>query len=109
LQKEDADGSKYYEDVSLKQLLLFDRFTTTTYHEGLKLCGVDEYNKDSLVQTVTRPVLDENGNKQYDSEGNVITETITVTQPYDDPKTDYKVLPEDLTKTESRFTPTANP
>ena len=64
MQKQDADGSKYYEDVSLKQLLLFDRFTTTTYHEGLKLCGVDEYNEDT-------PGL-----------------------PYDDPKTDYKILPE---------------
>ena len=110
MQKEDADGSKYYEDVSLKQLLLFDRFTTTTYHEGLKLCGVDVYNKDSLVKTVTRPVLDENGNQQYDAEGNIITETITVTQPYDDPKTvdnpqtqnesspDYYVLPKDFDK-----------
>jgi len=68
LQKEDADGSKYYEDVSLKQLLLFDRFTTTTYHEGLKLCGVDEYNSE------------------------------TPGVPYDDPKTDYKVLPEDFDK-----------
>lgn len=68
MQKEDADGSKYYEDVSLKQLLLFDRFTTTTYHEGLKLCGVDEYNKDT-------PGI-----------------------PYDDPKTDYKILPEDFDK-----------
>lgn len=68
IQKQDADGSKYYEDVSLKQLLLFDRFTTTTYHEGLKLCGVDEYNEDT-------PGL-----------------------PYDDPKTDYKILPEDFDK-----------
>lgn len=68
MQKQDADGSKYYEDVSLKQLLLFDRFTTTTYHEGLKLCGVDEYNKDT-------PGI-----------------------PYDDPKTDYKILPEDFDK-----------
>lgn len=68
MQKEDADGSKYYEDVSLKQLLLFDRFTTTTYHEGLKLCGVDEYNKDT-------PCI-----------------------PYDDPDTDYKILPEDFDK-----------
>ena len=68
MQKQDADGSKYYEDVSLKQLLLFDRFTTTTYHEGLKLCGVDEYNEDT-------PGL-----------------------PYDDPKTDYKILPEDFDK-----------
>ena len=66
IQKQDADGSKYYEDVSLKQLLLFDRFTTTTYHEGLKLCGVDEYNED------------------------------TPSLPYDDPKTDYKILPEDF-------------
>lgn len=66
MQKEDADGSKYYEDVSLKQLLLFDKFTTTTYHEGLKLCGVDEYNED------------------------------TTGLPYDDPNTDYKVLPEDF-------------
>lgn len=68
IQKQDADGSKYYEDVSLKQLLLFDRFTTTTYHEGLKLCGVDEYNEDT-------PGL-----------------------PYDDPKTDYKILPKDFDK-----------
>ena len=68
MQKQDADGNKYYEDVSLKQLLLFDRFTTTTYHEGLKLCGVDEYNKDT-------PGI-----------------------PYDDPKTDYKILPEDFDK-----------
>ena len=68
MQKEDADGTKYYEDVSLKQLLLFDRFTTTTYHEGLKLCGVDEYNKDT-------PGI-----------------------PYDDPDTDYKILPEDFDK-----------
>ena len=68
MQKEDADGSKYYEDVSLKQLLLFDRFTTTTYHEGLKLCGVDEYNEGT-------PGL-----------------------PYDDPKTDYKILPKDFDK-----------
>lgn len=67
MQKQDADGSKYYEDVSLKQLLLFDRFTTTTYHEGLKLCGdVGEYNKD--------------------------TEGL----PYDDPNTDYKILPKDF-------------
>lgn len=68
MQKQDADGNKYYEDVSLKQLLLFDRFTTTTYHEGLKLCGVDEYNKDT-------PGI-----------------------PYDDPDTDYKILPEDFDK-----------
>lgn len=68
IQKQDADGSKYYEDVSLKQLLLFDRFTTTTYHEGLKLCGVDEYNEGT-------PGL-----------------------PYDDPKTDYKILPKDFDK-----------
>lgn len=68
IQKQDADGSKYYEDVSLKQLLLFDRFTTTTYHEGLKLCGVDEYNEDT-------PGL-----------------------PYDDQKTDYKILPKDFDK-----------
>lgn len=68
MQKQDADGNKYYEDVSLKQLLLFDRFTTTTYHEGLKLCGVDEYNEDT-------PGL-----------------------PYDDPNTDYKILPEDFDK-----------
>ena len=68
IQKQDADGSKYYEDVSLKQLLLFDRFTTTTYHEGLKLCGVDEYNEDT-------PGL-----------------------PYDDPKTDYTILPKDFDK-----------
>ena len=68
MQKQDADGSKYYEDVSLKQLLLFDRFTTTTYHEGLKLCGVDEYNEDT-------PGL-----------------------PYDDPQTDYKILPKDFDK-----------
>lgn len=68
MQKQDADGNKYYEDVSLKQLLLFDRFTTTTYHEGLKLCGVDEYNEDT-------PGL-----------------------PYDDPDTDYKILPEDFDK-----------
>lgn len=68
IQKQDADGSKYYEDVSLKQLLLFDRFTTTTYHEGMKLCGVDEYNEDT-------PGL-----------------------PYDDPKTDYKILPKDFDK-----------
>ncbi len=66
MQKQDADGNKYYEDVSLKQLLLFDRFTTTTYYEGLKLCGVDEYNED------------------------------TTGLPYDDPKTDYKILPEDF-------------
>ena len=68
IQKQDADGSKYYEDVSLKQLLLFDRFTTTTYHEGLKLCGVDEYNEGT-------PGLS-----------------------YDDPKTDYKILPKDFDK-----------
>lgn len=68
MQKQDADGNKYYEDVSLKQLLLFDRFTTTTYHEGLKLCGVDEYNEDT-------PGL-----------------------PYDDPDTDYKILPKDFDK-----------
>ena len=68
IQKQDADGSKYYEDVSLKQLLLFDRFTTTTYHEGLKLCGVDEYNED------------------------------TPSLPYDDSKTDYKILPKDFDK-----------
>lgn len=67
MQKQDADGSKYYEDVSLKQLLLFDRFTTTTYHEGLKLCGdKGEYNKN--------------------------TEGL----PYDDPNTDYKILPKDF-------------
>lgn len=68
MQKQDADGNKYYEDVSLKQLLLFDKFTTTTYHEGLKLCGVDEYNEDT-------PGL-----------------------PYDDPDTDYKILPKDFDK-----------
>lgn len=80
MQKQDADGSKYYEDVSLKQLLLFDKFTTTTYHEGLKLCGVDEYNSE------------------------------TPGVPYDDPKTvdnpqnpnevspDYYVLPKDFDK-----------
>ena len=66
MQKQDADGSKYYEDVSLKQLLLFDRFTTTTYHEGLKLCDIGEYNKN--------------------------TEGL----PYDDPNTDYKILPKDF-------------
>lgn len=67
MQKQDADGSKYYEDVSLKQLLLFDRFTTTTYHEGLKLCEVDEYNSET-------PGL-----------------------PYDDPDTkDYQILPKDF-------------
>ena len=66
MQKQDADGSKYYEDVSLKQLLLFDRFTTTTYHEGLKRCDIGEYNKD--------------------------TEGL----PYDDPNTDYKILPKDF-------------
>ena len=102
MQKQDADGSKYYEDVSLKQLLLFDRFTTTTYHEGLKLCGVDEYNKDTTVKKVERAKLDENGKNMFDENGNMIMETVEQEVyvsgdiPYDDPNTDYKVLPDDF-------------
>jgi len=61
MQKQDADGSKYYEDVSLKQLLLFDRFTTTTYHEGLKLCGVDAYNDPDTDYKILPEDFDANG------------------------------------------------
>lgn len=86
MQKQDADGSKYYEDVSLKHLLLYDRFTTTTYHEGLKLCGVDAYNKDVITKTVTQAKLFDSGRRDkdgniiyengYDKDGNMIMETV---------------------------------
>lgn len=76
MQRQDSDGSKYYEDVSLKQLLLYGKFTTTTYHEGLKLCGVDEYNRDTVTNTVEQPVLDENGHNTYDEKGNIVMETV---------------------------------
>lgn len=86
MQKQDADGSKYYEDVSLKHLLLYDRFTTTTYHEGLKICGIDAYNKDVVTKTVTQAKLFDSGRKDkdgniiyengYDQDGNMIMETV---------------------------------
>jgi hypothetical protein len=86
MQKQDADGSKYYEDVSLKHLLLYDRFTTTTYHEGLKICGIDAYNKDVITKTVTQAKLFDSGRKDkdgniiyengYDQDGNMIMETV---------------------------------
>ena len=58
--KQNSEGNDYYEDISLKQLLLYDKYISSTYHEDQKQCGDASYDASGLpVYTYCESVVDD--------------------------------------------------